>query len=186
MAFLFLIATFGCEEDDEVPVPKPRGYYIINFPEKKYRHWDTFICPYSFDIPYYAYIQKKDTALCWWNIIFPKNKCTIHLSYKELKKNKIHDLIEDCRTLAIKHQIKAMGLEEIPIILDSNRVYGLIYNILGNTASNLQFYITDSVNHFIRGSLYFNAYPNYDSLMPVIDFVKEDVIQLIRTTRWKN
>lgn len=184
MAFLFFMIS--CEEDDEVTLPKPRGYYILQFPDKKYRKWDTFLCPFSFEIPVYSQIQKKDTALCWWNIIFPKNKCTIHLSYKDIKKNKIHELIEDCRTLAIKHQIKAMGLEEIPVILDSNKVYGLIYNILGNTASNLQFYITDSTNHFIRGSLYFYAYPNYDSLIPVIDFIKEDIIRLIRTTRWKN
>ncbi|MCX8081306.1 MAG: gliding motility lipoprotein GldD [Bacteroidia bacterium] len=185
MAFFLLIICIACEEDDAVPLPKPRGYYILEFPNKSYRRWDTVFCPFSFEIPLYARMEKKDTFQCWWNMALPKNKAMLHLSYKTLTTHPLPQLIEDCRTLAIKHQIKAMGLEEIPVIIDSSKVYGLIYNIMGNTASNLQFYITDSVSHFLRGSLYFNAYPNYDSLLPAIQFFKEDIIRLIRTTRWK-
>jgi gliding motility-associated lipoprotein GldD len=76
-------------------------------------------------------------------------------------------------------------MNESVIIRDSSKVYGLLYDIEGNTASGLQFYLTDSTHHFLRGALYFNASPNIDSLKLVLDFIREDVLQLIKTTKWK-
>jgi gliding motility-associated lipoprotein GldD len=87
---------------------------------------------------------------------------------------------------ANKHQVKATGLEETVVLRDSAKVYGLLFDIAGNTASSLQFYLTDSTHHFLRGALYFNAKPNIDSLKIVVDFIREDVLHLINTTRWKN
>jgi gliding motility-associated lipoprotein GldD len=72
------------------------------------------------------------------------------------------------------------------ILRDSVKVYGLIYDIEGNTASSLQFYVTDSTKHFIRGALYFNVRPNIDSVKIVLEFLKKDVLHLIQTLQWKN
>ncbi len=180
---LFLIA---CDENDEVYSPKPRGYSRINFPEKAYRLFDS-TCAYKFEVPLYARIVKdKHTSAepCWYNIEFPQFKATIHLSYKTIDKN-VASYIEDSHNFANRHQIKATGLEETVILRDSAKVYGLLFDIAGNTASSIQFYLTDSSHHFLRGALYFNSVPNIDSLKIVIDFIRQDVIHIINTTRWK-
>lgn len=174
------------EDDDEIYSPKPRGYFRIDMPKKEYVKYDS-VCPFSFDYPRYAVLAKDKHSKaepCWLNIDFPKFKATIHLSYKKVDNN-IATYLEDARNFAVRHQVKATGMNESVIIRDSSKVYGLLYDIEGNTASGLQFYLTDSTHHFLRGALYFNASPNIDSLKLVLDFIREDVLQLIKTTKWK-
>ena len=181
------ITHWSCDEEETVYSPKPRGYVRINFPEKKYRLYDS-ICPYRFEIPVYARIeqdQHNGAEPCWQNLEFPQFNATIHLSYKQVKGD-LDKHLENSHYFANKHQIKATGLEEIAILRDSARVYGLLFDIAGNTASSLQFYLTDSTRHFLRGALYFNSVPNVDSLQIVIDFLKKDVLHLINTTAWKD
>jgi gliding motility-associated lipoprotein GldD len=191
LRFLSAIIGFGllissCENDEEVYSPKPRGYPRIDFPQKKYRLYDS-LCPYSFEIPLYSGIKQdkhKGAEPCWLNLEFPKFNATLHLSYKEVNNN-FSKYLEDSHEFAIRHQIKATGLDEIPVFRDSAKVYGLIFDIAGNTASSLQFYLTDSTHHFLRGALYFNSVPNIDSLKVVVDFLKKDVLHMINTTKWK-
>lgn len=95
-------------------------------------------------------------------------------------------LFKDSRQLAYKHSVKASRIDEYAIYLPGKKVFGIIYEIGGNAASSLQFHLTDSTEHFLRGSLYFNAVPNEDSLMPVITRAKEDINHLIQTFSWKN
>ena len=180
------VGAIGCDTDDEVFSPKPRGYFRINFPEKKYRVYDS-ICPYKFEIPVYAEMkQDKHNGAdpCWLNLEFPKYKATVHLSYKVVSNN-MGNYLEDSHDFANKHQVKATGLDEIAILRDSAKVYGLLFDIAGNTASSVQFYLTDSTHHFLRGALYFNSVPNIDSLRIVVDFIKKDILHLINTTSWK-
>jgi len=176
----------SCDDEDKVYSPKPRGYFRIKMPEKKYRHYSGN-CPFEFDIPEYALINQDKHAgaePCWLNLDFPQFKATVHLSYKQVNNN-ISTYLEDARGFAVKHQIKATGIDESVILRDSARVFGLMYDIDGNTASALQFYITDSTNHFLRGALYFNTAPNIDSLRLVIEFIREDILQLVKTAQWK-
>lgn len=178
--------TVSCDDDEEIYSPKPRGYCRIDFPKKEYRSYDS-ICPYKFEIPAYSYItndKHKGAEPCWLNVEFPAFKATLHLSYKPINNN-LPQYLEDSHVFANKHQVKATGLDEIPILRDSARVYGLVFQIAGNTASSLQFYMTDSTRHFLRGALYFNAVPNIDSMQIVVDYIKDDVLHLINTTRWK-
>ncbi len=187
--FYFIIGLFfyQCIDDDEVYTPKPRGYYRIAFPDKEYQLYDS-VCPFKFEYPKYGFIERDKHPLaepCWINIQFRYFRATLHLSYKPMRNKKIAELIEDSRELAIKHQIKSTGMEETVILRDSVRVYGLIYDIEGNTASSLQFYVTDSTENFIRGALYFNVRPNIDSVKIVLHFLREDVIHLIKTMQWK-
>jgi gliding motility-associated lipoprotein GldD len=81
---------------------------------------------------------------------------------------------------------KSSGIRQIAIRDPNRKMYGLIYEINGmSAASPYQFYLTDSTTHWLRGSLYFDAIPNNDSLAPVIDFVKTDIQHLFETIRWK-
>jgi gliding motility-associated lipoprotein GldD len=189
--FYFLTVTIavslaGCDNEEDVFSPKPRGYFRINFPEKNYRIYDS-ICPYKFEIPVYARMnQDKHNGAnpCWFNLEFPKYKATVYLSYNAVN-NDIGKFLEDAHDIANRHQVKATGLDEITVLRDSAKVYGLVFDIAGNTASSVQFYLTDSTHHFLRGSLYFYSAPNIDSLRIVVDFIKKDILHLINTTSWK-
>ena len=121
----------------------------------------------------------------WFNIEFPAYKAKIYLTYKDIK-NDLDTLLEQTYKINVKYHIaKADAIDEQVIDNHDEKVYGILYDLKGNTASAVQFYVTDSVNHYLRGSLYFSAEPNADSLAPVIDFFRQDIIHLIETLKWK-
>ncbi|MBK9284609.1 MAG: gliding motility lipoprotein GldD [Sphingobacteriaceae bacterium] len=187
LIFVLSLIVNGCKNDDEIVYsPKPKGYPRIFFPEKNYRSFDS-LCPFRFDIPDYSAItndKHNNAEPCWYNLNFPNFNATLHISYKEINNN-VLDYIEDSHNFANRHQIKATGLDETVIMRDSAKVYGLLFDIAGNTASSVQFYVTDSSKHFLRGALYFNSVPNTDSLKIVVDYLRKDVLQLINTVAWK-
>lgn len=186
--FVILFSLSACSGDeDETITPKPRSYFRITFPEKKYLLYDS-VCPFKFQIPLYSHIENdkhQNAEPCWINLEFPTLNATLHLSYKQVNNN-LNEYIDNSFTLASKHQIKASGIREQLVSNDTTKVYGLIYDIGGNAASRFQFFLTDSTSHFLRGSLYFNAVPNNDSLKPALDFIREDLYHLIQTFEWKN
>ena len=186
LASPFLLSSCGVDEDDAI-APKPRGYFRLSMPEKKYVKYDS-ACPFRFEIPSYSKMEDDKhfrAEPCWLNLNFPSLNGTLHLSYKEVNGN-LNGYLEDTYTLVSKHTVKASGIREEMISRDSAKVYGLIYDIGGNAASSIQFFLTDSTKHFLRGALYFNAVPNIDSIKPVIDFVKKDIYHMIETFEWKD
>lgn len=181
--FLVILLTSSCRKNF---IPKPRGYVRIDFPEKEYRKYRNDECRYSFEYPVYGTIVRFNgnrAEPCWINIEFPQYKGKIHLTYHNLRDN-LTEHVEDVRTLAYKHIIKADDIKENLIMYPERNVFGIFYDIEGNTASSVNFYITDSTRNFLRGSLYFNVTPNIDSLRPVINFFKSDIKHLIETFEW--
>lgn len=182
--FSLLILFISCE--DEINVPKPIGYYRIAMPEKTYKQYDAD-CPFRFQMPTYSEIAidpNHENEYCWINVNWKQFNAKLHLSYKKVDNN-LQDYLEQSRSLAIQHQIKASAMKENLLINDTSKVYGLMYEFGGNTASSLQFYLTDSTHHFVRAALYFFSKPNADSIAPVYDFIKNDIYHLIETFHWK-
>ena len=123
----------------------------------------------------------------WYNLTFPTFNARLHISYYPITTRKEFDiLMEDSRKLAYKHTVKATGIDEGIINLPEKEVYGVFYTIEGNTASAAQFYLTDSNKNYLRGALYFNEAPKIDSVLPVINFLRKDLDQMIKTFHWKN
>lgn len=189
LVFFIGIAISACSEKY---TPKPRGFFRIDFPEKTY-HTAPSGFPYQFEVPDYSNINpgSNDPENKYWiNITIPANKADIHISYYSLLKNgvssrdRLNEFMEESHTLAYKHTIKADAIEEQVFMNPAKKVYGLIYKIEGNAASPMQFFLTDSTSHFLRGALYIREVPNIDSIKPVIDFLEPDVIRLIETTTW--
>lgn len=175
---------FSCEEDY---YPRPHGYLRTDFPNKEYRLFDS-VYPFTFEIPVYSKVEKDSSFgaekfWCDWN--FPDFNATVFISYKDIKNN-LHEYEEDTRNLAYKHTIKADAIE--PVIWENRdeNVYGILYDIQGNVASQIQFYLTDSTRHFVRASFYFNSIPNKDSLAPSLKFLREDINKMIETFKWNN
>jgi gliding motility-associated lipoprotein GldD len=183
MSIVIIVFLEACKENY---TPKPRGYFRVEFPKKEYQHFQMKY-PYTFEYPVYTTISDslKNALPYWININFPQLNAKIHISYNDVKKD-ASGFMEDSRNLAYKHVIKADAIDEKLFQNDSLKVYGILYEIKGNAASSLQFYLTDSTHHFLRGALYFNVHPNKDSLAPMIDFLKSDIIHMIETFKWNN
>lgn len=185
LSSLLIISFLSC--DNKQYQPKPKGYFRIDFPQKEYVKLDT-MQHYSFEYPTYSTITPDYYSLHekdWINVEYPKYKGTIHISYKNVENN-IDKYLNDSYTMMIKHISRAVGIRDSVIINPERDVYGLVYFLQGeDVASPLQFYLTDSLNHFLRGSLYFNVKTNNDSLAPVIDFITDDIRHLIETIEWK-
>lgn len=190
IAITICLSLTSCHGDY---TPKPKAYPRVVFPERQYQMYDPKDCPFKFEIPAYANVtndtvfmgQKIMAVDCWLNVNFPSLNGTINLTYKDIDKNMtLERLIEDAHKLTFKHTTKADYIDEIRIQNDHG-VGGILYDVGGNAASNVQFFLTDSTHHFLRGALYFNSEPNTDSMAPVVSFVKEDMKRMLRTFEWK-
>jgi gliding motility-associated lipoprotein GldD len=188
---LLLLSVAGCRH--QVSVPKPRGHFRIDLPQHQYTNLDlpagtSKNIPLEFEYPKYGrltYSEEKGVDPGWFDIEFPDYKAKIYLTYKDVK-NDLDSLLNQSYDLNVKnHVFKADAIKEQVFSNKDNKVYGILYDLKGNTASAVEFYVTDSASHYLRGSLYFAAEPNADSLAPVIDFFREDIMHLIETLRWK-
>jgi gliding motility-associated lipoprotein GldD len=171
--------------------PRPRGYFHIPFPAKKYQVFNEPGYPYSFEYPVYANIV-KDTSFFgqapenpWWvNIDFPQFHGRVYISYKLIGQYKLDKLLDDAFKMTNKHSIKANSIDD-SLILTPNNIHGMFFRVGGDVATANQFFLTDSTRHFLRGTLYFDAAPNQDSLLPVNNFLVEDMKHMINTFHWK-
>jgi gliding motility-associated lipoprotein GldD len=181
-------AAFFCilQACGENTVPKPRGYFRIDFPPREYQLYNTG-CPFIFEYPVYSKISTdvgKTSEPCWFNIEYPRYRAKIYISYKRINGN-LDEILSESHDYAYSHSIKADAISEQPWLNPEKRVFGMLYDIKGNTASSVQFYLTDSTTNFIRGALYFAVTPREDSLAPVIEHFREDIVHLIETLKWK-
>ncbi len=187
---IFCFIVLSCEEHY---TPKPHGYFMPELPEHQYTTYKNEICPCTFDIPIYATVEQEKHFFdeepehpCWLNIEFKDLNASIYLSYKDIKsRNHFEKIIEDSYKLTFKHSQKADFIDEEFIDISKNNVFGYQFDIGGDAASSTQFFLTDSVRHYIRGALYFKSTPNIDSIAPVLDFLREDITHLIHTVHWK-
>jgi len=187
--YIFLVSVFAALScTDNSFLPRPTGYLRIDLPEPAYQRFDSTF-PYSFDYSTFANIEFDEITQndpFWMNISYPDFDAKIHLSYKDLAAHNLYSLQEDARNFVFRHSAKAHGIRESYVNLSQTKVFGLVYFIDGKeAASPFQFYVTDSLNHFVRGALYFNTRPNNDSLKPVIDFIVNDVDRMLAAFEWK-
>ena len=186
VALAIIFVANSCDNDENY-LPKPRGYFRIDLPEKGYTKVDT-IERYSFECPQYALVTPDPYSpdeKNWINIEMPKFKGSIHLTHKPVTDN-LGEYLEDVHTMVTKHLQKANGVHDSLIVNKEHQVYGMFIEMDGKgVATPMQFYLTDSTSNFVRGALYFNFLPNNDSMQPVINFIREDIDHLIETFEWK-
>lgn len=188
-SFIFILLSnfYGCTHDN---IPRQKAYQRVYLPKKEYKLF-TAQCPFQFEIPTYTEIEDKNTFrgqrmtedTCWFNIVFPELNGKIHMSYKYYPDEvMLTKLLEDAYRMTSKHMVKASYIKDS--IIDRENLKGLIYSVGGNSASEKQFVLTDYKHHFVRGALYFNSTPNYDSMQPVLEFVDKDIDHLVRTFKF--
>jgi len=183
--FIILILTIGaCKERFS---PKPNGYLRIDLEKKTQKKINSDLCPFSFSAPSYFNISYKsiEENHCWLDLKYPKHRATIHLTYKNINTN-IFNILEESRSMVYKHTVKADQIVEKKYSNQQHNTYGTLYDIYGETASAVQFHITDSNKHFLRGALYFSVNPNQDSLKPIINYMRDDLITIMETLEWQD
>ena len=181
------MAACACQTNPD-HTPKPKAYHRIEFPDKAY-HSLQLAVPFEFNYPVYGQMERDSSEEAlnhWYDLVFKPFNAKVHLSYYRVQnEDQLNALTEDARTFAFNHTVKATAIRQVPISFPERAVYGLIYEIEGNTASYLQFYLTDSTKHYLRGALYFNERPKVDSIQPVLSFLRSDIDHLIKTFNWR-
>ena len=163
--------------------PKPVSYLSLSYPKSMYKELDS-PCDYSFEISEQA-IAQFDENRCWVKINYPKLKATVHITYRKVEGN-LEEILREVEKLTYEHAIKADKIHPgKDYVNKASKVYGRLYQVEGNVASNVQFRLTDSVQHVLSGALYFKVRPNYDSILPAVKYIEKDILHLMETTHWK-
>lgn len=188
---LLLSCVFILQSCGEDYVPKPKAELRLEYPIAKYVDANLEL-PFAFEKNLLAakVVSKElkaPTKSYGVNLEYPALKGTIFLTYKAIEKDKkkLRDFLRDAQKFTLEHAKKADEIPAYPFESKERKVYGMFSEVKGNVASPAQFYVTDSVNHFLTGSLYFFAKPNYDSILPAADYLQKDIKRIMETITWK-
>lgn len=189
LSILLLLACVSCSNNY---TPRPYGYYRITVPDTAYTDFSFPITgesrgayPYSFFVSQNAVVLpvKKEGEPFWINLYYPALNATIHCSYKPVRNN-LRELTNDALEFVYRNASYATSIPEREYTHPEANVYGVLFDLEGNTASSCQFFITDSTRHFFRASVYCNCPPNADSLAPVYNYLRADIIKMVETFQW--
>lgn len=188
---LIVIVCILCFSCGDETLPKPNAFLRLDYPQADYKKFDPGF-PFIFEknelsTEVKARILATDSASLGIDLIYPTLKGTIYLTYKKVgnSEDKLKSLLRDAQSFTQEHTQKADEIAEQIYTNKENNVYGMFYEVGGNAASQSQFYLTDSINHFLTGSLYFYAKPNYDSILPAANYLQKDIQHIMETVRWK-
>lgn len=167
--------------------PKPRGYVRIEPPEARYSSLGLADLPFDFEVSQAVIVEAPDQKEggSGLNISYPELKATLYCSYLRVTPASVAMAEAECRSFVARQARSGNRITEQAYANPMANVYGLLFLLDGESASPIQFLLTDSVSNFFRGALYFDCKPNADSLSPVIQYIREDIIELIQTFSWK-
>lgn len=177
-AFIIFIS---CKEES---MAKPRGHIRLEYPKPIYKSFEASHNPYNFEYNTFAQLKISPKRDFWYTLEYKKMNATVYLSYFPIQNN-LKSLLKDSEELLDTHTIKANSANDSQFDSPDQKVYGLITRLGGETASNIQFHFTDSIQHFLSGSLYFHTQPKPDSLKPAIDYISKDIKHLAESLHWK-
>lgn len=184
---LFLLSSCGRSNSDNY-IPKPKGYPRIDLPAPVYTQLPP-THPYQFEYNKIARIQPDTFARSepdWIFINYPQYNASVQLTYKPVLNDpkRLRAMVEDAFKLADKHKIKAYSVQNSNLSFPSG-LEAIVIDLTGEVPSQVQFVTTDSTTHFLRGALYFNTATANDSLQPVIQYIRQDIMHLLKTLKWR-
>ncbi len=186
-AFLMGFSLMSC--DAVVPQPKPKGYPRIELPSNASKALN-YPGPFEFEIAQVAVVRPAPERPefpggLWLNIDYPDFRSTIYLTYLPVTNN-LPELLDAANQQVYQgHVTMSEGIEERALVDSERKVFGRVFQLLGPVATPVQFYLTDSARHFLRGSLYFNYAANYDSIAPILTYLNQDIDRMMSSLVWK-
>lgn len=178
--YICLLFMLSCSEY----TPKPRGYVRLEPAAALYVQLPVTDLPYSFSISDKVTIELPDEQpVGWITFTYPELNATLYGSFFLVTNDKLSELTGEAHKLVERMgQPSKVSAYENP----ESKVYGKFFEISGNVASPLQFFLTDSLSRFFRGALYYHKVPESDSIAPVTDYLRKDMIELVQTFSWKD
>ena len=176
---VILAIILGCEKES---IPKPKAYLSLEYPKQTYRELEVKR-PYRFEVGKNTIV--KELPNDWLKIEYPDLKASVDITYRPVDNN-LRELFLEAEKLVTEHSIKADYFNWIDFSSTEARVFGKLVKIEGNAASQVQFHATDSTRNFIKGSLFFYAKPNYDSIYPAVEYIKKDMERMMESLEWQN
>lgn len=164
------------------PLPKPTGELRLEYPVAKYQRFNAG-CPFEFEYSDFSKVEDGKKS-CWYYINYPTMKAKVFITYFPIN-NDFQEHVKEAEKLVYEHTIKASSIDTKSFSYPERKVYGNFYELQGQSASNIQFYATDSTRHFVTANLYFNSRPKPDSLGPAVEYIKKDMLHMIDTFKWK-
>ncbi|MBO7456803.1 MAG: gliding motility lipoprotein GldD [Paludibacteraceae bacterium] len=184
---ILTLVVLACMACNRVSTPRPYGYYRIATPDTAYVDFakSQGNYPYTFALSKNAVVEPRTDVNepYWINIVYPALNATIHCSYKPVRNN-LRELTNDALEFVYRNASFATAIPERDYMHPEANVYGVLFDLEGNTASSCQFFVTDSTRNFFRASVYCNCPPNADSLAPVYQYLRTDIIKMVESFEW--
>ena len=183
LSVLFIVLS-SCQQSS---IPKPYGYVRLTMPDTCYADAVPAGYPYRFDVSCNAEVRPvsdEQGGQYWIDLHYPALNATVHCSYQPVRGN-LRELTDDAIRFVYRHSSHASSIPEQGFVHAEARVYGVLFDLEGNTASSMQFFVTDSVRHFFRAAAYCDCVPNADSLAPVYDYLHKDVVRMVESFEWR-
>jgi gliding motility-associated lipoprotein GldD len=180
---MVVIGMVGCSRPAE-PFPRPKGWPRIDLPEHAYQKFENAACPFTFEFPKMGVVEKQKADSCWMDLFFEQFECRWHITYRYVPGSgkTVMDHYEEYRKLVFKHIQKVSQIKETP--LKGPHGSGIMYELFGTVGVPAQVLYTDSTR-LVMASFYFDTAVRNDSLAPVIDFMKEDMVHMAESIVWK-
>lgn len=175
---LYVLFFTSCKEDT---LPKPKAMLRLEYPKTEYGKLNTKNFEFQMNNLAKVKIQNQNAL----TLSYAGMKGAIFINYKKVDGN-LNNLLSDAQRLSYEHAAKADGIKQQEFLNDKDKVYGMFYEVSGDAASQAQFYATDSTKHFVMGSLYFYARPNYDSIYPAAAYLQQDMGRILETLKWRD
>ncbi|TBN03318.1 gliding motility lipoprotein GldD [Hyunsoonleella flava] len=187
---ILLLMMASCGNEDYVP--KPKAFLRLDYPKASYKMQRLSKMPVAFEVSSLVNDLKvkplqSTTESYGANLEYKPLKATLFLTYKAIdgSEKNLNDFLKDAQKLTLEHTKKADEIPVYPYENKARKVYGMLSEVKGDAASPAQFYVTDSVNHFLTGSLYFRVKPNYDSILPAANYLQKDIQRIMETIEWQ-
>ena len=176
----------GC---DNYLMPKQSAFLRLDYSNPEYEQINNSAFPFLFEtnnvLSNISDININDESIDFI-IKYDKLNGQINFQYNNVdSKETLNTYIMDLKKSIETHSIMANSVKIRDYVLEENNIYCRIFDMSGNVASPYQFYLTDNTNNIISGFVYFNIKPNYDSVLPAINYIENDIINLIESFSWK-
>lgn len=180
---LFFLLCISCTEY----TPKPRGYFRIEPPQARYQSLPLDSLPYAFNVSQLVTVELPPVGSPegWINLSYPSLGVKVYCSYLPVTRRTLQTAEMESRSLVSRQAKQANAVKEQAYSNPDEKVYGSLFLLDGESASPVQFMLTDSSLNFFRGALYYDCVPNADSLAPLTDYLRKDIIELIQSFSWK-
>ena len=178
--FIFLLIFTTCLSCEENVLPKPKALLRLEYSRPTTANAETE--DFKFQYNQSARFKKRNSRSLM--VEYPEMKAAVFISYKKVEDN-LEQLITDAERLSYEHAAKSDDIRARVYENAEDKVYGTFFEVVGDAASQAQFYVTDSTEHFVTGSLYFAVKPNYDSIYPAAVYLQNDIGRIMETLRWK-